>query len=202
MKEVIHKTTVFSEKIEETTSQMIRYDEMILDCAKNIDIRDLKNKINACLKIEKYEAFKSSQSAFNSNLQVRTDKYEEQFTNIILLIGVNAENVEQVKNDMDVVKERQVEVITQDDLNELRERVEVKADKLDLVKMYDLKANKLDISSLIKTLDEMHKHNQSVSQVSVSIISNLLLESKNKVNDDTKFKNRNILLNHAIQLNN
>lgn len=135
MKEVIMKTTIFSEKIEETTSQMIRYDEMILDCASNVDIRDLKNKINACLKIEKFEAFKAEQSVLNRKINDNIVKSDEQFLQLDGVVGVNSENIEKLINELDTVKDKQNDVITHDDLNELKERVDVKADKLDMIKI-------------------------------------------------------------------
>lgn len=55
VKEVVKRTKQCSEKIDDTCSQMIRYDEILLDCAKNIDIRDLKNKINSCVRNEIFE---------------------------------------------------------------------------------------------------------------------------------------------------
>jgi len=175
---------------------------MILDCAKNVDIRDLKNKINSCLKIEKFEAFKTSQGILNQQFDDRSKETDESLKNFQILIEMSQGNIDKIMNDMEQVKDRQAEVITQDDLNELRERIEVKADKLDLIKMYDLKANKLDITSLTKTLDELHNQIQCTSKINVSILKTLTLEAKNKESEELKSKNRHILLTHASQLSN
>jgi len=173
---------------------------MILDCAKNVDIRDLKNKINSCLKIEKFEAFRTSQGILNGQFEAKSKETDDQLKSFQILIDMSQGNIDKMMNDMDQVKDRQAEVITQDDLNELRERIEVKADKLDLLKMYDLKANKLDITSLTKTMDELHNQIQCTSQVNVSILKTLTLEAKNKDNHELKSKNRHILLTHASHL--
>lgn len=201
MREVVMKTTLFSEKIEDTTSQMIRYDEMILNCASNVDIRDLKNKINACLKIEKFEANKADQSAINEKMTNFKILADEQFLNFDAMLSVNTENIDKLTNELDSVKDKQNDVITHDDLNELKERIEIKADKLDIIKIYDLKANKLDISAVTRIIDELHRQIQLLSNNNLSVIKNLMLESKNKETDDVKAKNRTIMLQHANGIN-
>jgi len=201
MREVVMKTTLFSEKIEDTTSQMIRYDEMILNCASNVDIRDLKNKINACLKIEKFEANKADQSVINEKLTTFKTLADEQFLNFDTMLSVNTENIDKLTNELDSVKDKQNDVITHDDLNELKERIEIKADKLDIIKIYDLKANKLDISAVTRIIDELHRQIQLLSNNNLSVIKNLMLESKNKETEDVKAKNRTIMLKHANGIN-
>jgi len=108
---------------------------MILDCAKNVDIRDWKNKINSCLKIEKFEALRTSQGILNGQFEAKSKETDDQLKSFQILIDMSQGNIDKMMNDMDQVKDRQAEVITQDDLNQLRERIEVKADKLDLLKM-------------------------------------------------------------------
>lgn len=54
---------------------------MILDCAKNVDIRDLKNKINSCLKIEKFEAFRNTQGVLNANYDEGSKENDEKLKN-------------------------------------------------------------------------------------------------------------------------
>lgn len=72
---------------------------------------------------------------------------------------------------------------------------------MDMIKIYDIKANKADINTVTKTIDEIHKQVQQLSQVNVSTIKNLLLESKNSDSLETKVKNRTILLNQTNILN-
>lgn len=66
--------------------------------------------------------------------------------------------------------------------------------------MYDLKANKLDITTVTKTMDELHNQIQLTSQVNVSVLKTLTLEAKNRDSEELKSKNRHILLTHASQL--
>jgi len=51
------------------------------------------------------------------------------------------------------VKEQQLNVLTQQDLNEMHERIGTKADKIEITQIYDLKSNKSDITSIIKGID-------------------------------------------------
>lgn len=74
---------------------------MILDCAKNVDIRDLKNKINSCLKIEKFEAFRNTQGVLNANYEEGSKDIDEKLKNVFGMLELTQDMIDKVKNDMD-----------------------------------------------------------------------------------------------------
>jgi len=58
-----------------------------------------------------------------------------------------------IHNEIQIIKDKQKDVITNEDLNEIRERIDTKADKVEIAQIYDIKSNKVDITSLVKSLD-------------------------------------------------
>jgi len=58
-----------------------------------------------------------------------------------------------LQSEIQIIKEKQHDVITSDDLTEIRERIDTKADKVEIAQIYDIKSNKVDITSLVKSLD-------------------------------------------------
>lgn len=107
-----------------------------------------------------------------------------------------------ILTDLDKVKEKQLDVVSFNDINEIRSKLLEKADQMDMIKIYDMKANKKDIGTVTKTIDEIHKHVQQLSHINLSTIKNLLLESKNNETIETQLKNRTILLQQSNALNN
>lgn len=65
-------------------------------------------------------------------------------------------------------------MITNEDLNEIRERIETKADKVEIAQIYDIKSNKVDITSLVKSLDFVHKQLEYQAMIAVSTLKSIL----------------------------
>lgn len=57
MGDVVMKTKIFDEKIEETRRQMLRFDEVIMDKASKYDIVNITKKLDLCLDKSEFDNF-------------------------------------------------------------------------------------------------------------------------------------------------
>jgi len=95
--------------------------------------------------------------SFVENIVNRTATLEDQSLQSNARIEQNRSNFDKVQEDLHSLIEKQREVLTNEDLNEIRDRIETKANKSDIAELYEMKSNKLDIASLVKTIDLVHK---------------------------------------------
>lgn len=135
MKEVVAKIQNFDEKIEDSKRQMVRFDEIVLDKASKYDIVNLNKKVEKCLVKSDFELHVEKYEKFRENLEQRTLNIEEEGKEFTKLIKANNEGISHLQNDLVVIKEKQQDVITNEDLNEIRERIDTKADKVEIAQI-------------------------------------------------------------------
>ena len=97
------------------------------------------------------------------------------------------------------MKKKQSEVITNEDKNEVREKLDSKADRVDIAQLYDLKSNKADIMSMVMSLDYVHKQLEYQAMISVSTLNSLVYGMQER-SEEVVLRNRTILLRHATNV--
>jgi len=153
MKEVLNKIFNFDEKIEDSKRQMVRFDEIILDKASKYDLKSLEKKIDKCMAKDIYDVHIEKYKEFSENTTKKIINLETIIVNDEKLINNNKIQIDAFTNELEKIKVKQLQVITNDDLSEIREKIDTKADKIEIAQIYDIKSNKVDITALIKSID-------------------------------------------------
>lgn len=135
MKEVVGKIQSFDEKIEDSKRQMVRFDEIVLDKASKYDIVSLNKKVDKCLIKSDFDLHIEKYDKFSENLTGRTTTLEDDGQNKAKLIKTNKDSITHLQNEILIIKEKQQDVITNEDLNEIRERIDTKADKVEIAQI-------------------------------------------------------------------
>lgn len=71
MGDVVVKTKIFDEKIEETRRQMMRFDEVIMDKASKYDIVNITKKLELCLEKCEFDNFTNVQKVKISEIETK-----------------------------------------------------------------------------------------------------------------------------------
>jgi len=113
----------------------------------------LSKKVEKCLIKQEFDLHILKYNKFSENLESRTSTIESDIYEKQKEINTSKDNLVHLQSEIQIIKEKQHDVITSDDLTEIRERIDTKADKVEIAQIYDIKSNKVDITSLVKSLD-------------------------------------------------
>eukprot|EP00341_Mesodinium_pulex_P000947 CAMPEP_0116987282 /NCGR_PEP_ID=MMETSP0467-20121206/63412_1 /TAXON_ID=283647 /ORGANISM="Mesodinium pulex, Strain SPMC105" /LENGTH=114 /DNA_ID=CAMNT_0004683069 /DNA_START=1 /DNA_END=345 /DNA_ORIENTATION=+ len=114
---------------------MVRFDEIVLDKASKYDIQNIKKIVEKCLNKADFDIHIEKYEKFSDSMNQRTVQIEGENENKTIQIKTNADFITQLQTELVSVKEKQQDVITNEDLNEIRERIDTKADKVEIAQI-------------------------------------------------------------------
>lgn len=95
----------------------------------------MRRKIDLCLDKKTYEEFALNQDLFNEKMANLAMAIRNEISDAKTVLDFDHETLDKQQQDIDQVKDKQLEVITREDLIELSDALEVKADKKELMQL-------------------------------------------------------------------
>jgi len=157
MKNLICKVESFDEILRENKVSIYRMDELILDKANKYDVMKITKLLNKTVHCDEFYSFLDKQDRINAVLNERSKSLINEISVNKTLCEFINEQVNKFIKEVNVIADKQSQNVNIDQLNSVRELINMKADHIDLRQLYELKVNKDDLATITNTMDFMHK---------------------------------------------
>lgn len=147
----------FDNKMNVFENNLQRFDDIILEKANKYDIIKINNKINKLLLTEIFDLEISKQTSANAAFESKINNIIRDFNAMNIKTDIsNTKIINLIKSAIEI-KDKFKTAVTINEIYEIKNILNSKAELADISQLYDVKTNKTDTENLMSAVDHLHK---------------------------------------------